>query len=364
MAIRVLHVLNGLGSGGTEAFIMNVYRAIDREKVQFDFLVRSTENSAHEEEVRRLGGNIYVTPEFPRHFLKNKKAVKKFFQQHANEYSAVHVHANALMYVEPLKAAKKAGVKTVIVHSHSNQAVNPLYTILHAVNKKRIGKWITHSFACSKAAGEWMFNKSFTVVNNGINLKKFTFSQEKREEIRTALKIDDAFVIGHVGRFVPVKNHAFLLEIFEEVKKLRTGAKLLLVGDGELLKSVQESVKQKNLTDDVIFTGAVSNVQDYLQAMDVFLLPSKYEGAPVALIEGQASGLPCVVSENVPSDVALSDLVVSLSLETSPNEWAKSILEVSLKIVRQSRYKDFEEKGYAVESTAQFLQEIYLTEKE
>ena len=364
MAIRVLHVLNGLGSGGTEAFIMNVYRAIDREKVQFDFLVRSTENSAHEEEVRRLGGNIYVTPEFPRHFLKNKKAVKKFFQQHANEYSAVHVHANALMYVEPLKAAKKAGVKQIIMHSHNTQAYNPLYKMWHNFNKKRIGRWATKRFACSKAAGEWMHGDGFTVVNNGIDLKKFTFSQEKREEMRTALKMGDAFVVGHVGRFVPVKNHAFLLEIFEEIKKLRTDAKLLLVGDGELFKSVQESVKQKNLTDDVIFVGSVGNVQDYLQAMDVFLLPSKYEGLGIVLVEAQSCGLRCVVSNVIPDDGFLNNMVSVLGLKESAKTWATKTVEEAEKHTRKCQIRAFEEKGYTVESTAQFLQEIYLTEKE
>ena len=363
MPIRVLHVLNGLGRGGTEAFIMNVYRAIDREKVQFDFLVRSTENSAHEEEVQALGGRIFITPSFPRHFLQNKKAVKKFFEEHASEYEAVHVHANALMYVEPLKAAKKAGVKKIIMHSHSNQAFNPIYKLLHLINKKRIGKWATYSFACSRSAGEWMFRKDFTVVNNGIRLEKFDFSPTTRDKMRKELGLQDAFVVGHVGRFVVVKNHAFLLDVFKEVKKEKPTAKLLLVGDGALRAQIEESAKEQGLSDDVVFTGNVPNVEDYLQAMDVFVLPSKYEGLGIVLVEAQTSGLPCVVSTNVPDEGFLDGMVEMLSLDEGKIEWSKRVLKDRKVDKREGKVGLFKEKGYSVEATAKFLQEVYLTKE-
>ena len=363
MPIRVLHVLNGLGRGGTEAFIMNVYRAIDREKVQFDFLVRSTENSAHEEEITRLGGKIFITPAFPRHFLQNKKAVKKFFEEHASEYEAVHVHANALMYVEPLKAAKKADVKKIIMHSHSTQAMNPIYKIWHLANKKRIGKWITHKLACSTEAGAWMFGEDYTLVNNGIRLEKFDFNPQKREALREELGIKESFVVGNVGRFVPVKNHAFILDIFEEIKKQKEDAKLLLCGDGELRLEIEELATKKGLKEDVIFTGNVANVEDYLQAMDVFLLPSKYEGLGIVLVEAQASGLPCVVSNTVPGDGFLDGLVEVLHLGDEPALWADKVLASSFDKTRKSNVVTFNQKGYSVESTAKLLEDIYLAKE-
>ena len=363
MPIRVLHVLNGLGRGGTESFIMNVYRAIDKEKVQFDFLVRSTKDSAHEEEIKRLGGKIFITPEFPRHFLKNKKAVKKFFGEHKDEYVAVHVHANALMYVEPLKVAKKAGVKKIIIHSHSVKAYNPLYKILHQFNKKRIGKWVTHRFACSQAAGEWAYEDDFIVVNNGIRLDRFGFNPQKREKMRADLGLQDAFVIGNVGRFVPVKNHEFLISVFEEIRKEKPYAKLLLCGDGELRESIEMLVAEKGLKDEVIFTGNVTNVEDYLQAMDVFLLPSKYEGAPIALIEAQSTGLFCVASKSVPHDCCIKEVLYTVSLERTAQEWADQILQSLDGWERRSRVEDFIKKGYSVEQTAKFLQEVYLSKE-
>ncbi|WP_010200274.1 glycosyltransferase [Bacillus sp. m3-13] len=204
--IRVLHVLNGLGSGGTESFIMNIYRNIDRSKVQFDFLIRSTKDNLLKNEIEKLGGKVYITSEFPRHFIKNYREINEFFKRN-KDYNIVHVHANALMYVKPLKIAKKYGVNCRIIHSHNTQtANNPLYKYIHHWNKRFISEQATDFFACSKMAGDWMFNNSYKVINNAIDVNKFQFNEEKRKKVRELFKLENKFVIGHIGRFTYQKK--------------------------------------------------------------------------------------------------------------------------------------------------------------
>ena len=219
MPIRVLHVITGLGSGGAESMLMNWYRNIDRDVVQFDFLLRSQEN-IYADEIEKLGGRVFYTAEFPKKYFENKKQTKKFFKEHATEYSAIHVHCNALLYVNVFSIAKKHGIKNRIIHSHSTKTKNKLFEIIHKINKKKIHKLANGFFACSKEAGEWAFNKkiSYEIIYNGIDIHRFKYSNEFREEIRKELAIEDKFVIGHVGRFLDVKNHAFLLEVFKKYK--------------------------------------------------------------------------------------------------------------------------------------------------
>lgn len=320
--VRVLHVLNNLGYGGAETFVMNVYRHVERSKVQFDFLIRSNQNGPMLQEIESLGGQVIELPPFPGKALSNYRALDKFLKVHADEYEAMHVHANALIYVKPLQLAKKYGIPCRIIHSHSTGS---RFKMLHMANTKRVSHWATHRFACSSLAGEWMFpDEDYEFVPNGIDLEKFAFSETDRRGIRRQYDIENSFVVGHVGRFVPQKNHPFIVEVFEALHKKSPNAVLLLVGDGENLDSIKTLVKSKGLSESVVFVGAVENVEKYYSAMDCFLFPSVCEGLGIVLVEAQANGLPCLVSEAVTQEVNLG-LITYLSLACSPDQWSKSL---------------------------------------
>lgn len=251
--IRILHVLGGLGSGGTESLIMNWYRNIDRSKVQFDFLVRSNDYN-YSEEITALGGRIFYTASFPHHFLKNYRETKTVLER--KEWDVIHVHGNAAMYMLPLHLSKKLGYPCRIMHSHSVHSKNPIFSLVHWYNRRRINKYATHQLACSSAAGEWMYpDTEFRVINNAVQSERFIFDQHARNKIRTELGIDDCLVLGHVGRFSKPKNHTFLLDIFYEVKKLRPDSVLMLVGDGELRETIEKKAMELGLTDSVLFMG-------------------------------------------------------------------------------------------------------------
>jgi glycosyltransferase involved in cell wall biosynthesis len=325
--IKVLHVLNNLGSGGAESFVMNVYRNIDRSKVQFDFLIRSNQNGSIVEEIEKMGGNIYTLPPFPGKLLENYRALDKFLKLHASEYKAIHVHANSLIYVKPLQLAKKYGIPCRIIHSHNTKSSALMW---HKFNFNRIDKWVTHRFACSDMAGKFMFsNKQYEIIANGIDLKKFQFDEEDRNNIRKKYKIENKTVIGNVGRFTPQKNHLFIIDIFDEYHKKNPDSVLMLVGEGQDKEKVWNYVLHKGLFDDVIFTGAVSDVYRYMSAMDKFLFPSLWEGLGIVLIEAQANGLPCICSEEIPQEAICSPSTICFYLKNSAQDWANKLYELN-----------------------------------
>lgn len=359
MAVKVLQVLNGLGHGGAEAFVMNMYRNIDRGEVQFDFLVRSTDNSNYEEEVKQLGGKIYVTAPFPKNVIKNWTETKYFFKIH-RDYDIVHVHANSLLYLLPLKLAKKYGVKCRIIHSHNTRSAKKVYNILHNYNKRRVKKYTTDYFACSKIAGEWMFNSHFNIIKNAIDTNKFRYNRNMRNELRKELNISNKFVVGHVGRFTHQKNHAFLIEVFKEILKCKNDAILVLIGDGELRSEVYEKVRKLGIEDNVVFCGSKGNVADYLNIFDVFLFPSYFEGLPIALIEAQASGIPCVISDTISDEILVTDLVHRKSLKSEAREWAEEIINLDNGYERKDRYQEIVDAGFDMNHSVQELQNFYL----
>ena len=327
--IRVLHVLNNLGSGGAESIVMNIYRKLDRNKVQFDFLIRSKKNGPLVDEIKSLGGRIYYTSEYPKHFLKNERELKRFFNEHS-EYSVIHIHANSLMYIQPLILAKRYRIPCRIIHSHSVTVGSRLSFLkqIHYFNRKYVKQHATHRFACSEAAGVWMFEKdTFEIINNGIDLDRVKFRQARREQIRKKYNLENAFVIGNVGRFSHPKNHAFMIRLFAKYAISHSDARLLLVGDGELFEDIQVLAKKLNVIEKITFAGTVSNVEDYLSAMDVFLFPSLYEGLPVALIEAQAIGLPCVFSNTITSTAILNNNCRCISLDSPMDEWVNALNE-------------------------------------
>ncbi|MEK5256440.1 glycosyltransferase family 1 protein [Paenibacillus sp. FSL F4-0125] len=357
---RVLHVLAGLGNGGTEAFLMNLYRSIDRDKVQFDFLLRDSKNNQYEEEILKMGGRIYLTSDYPRHALKNFFEVNKFLKEH-KEYKIVHVHGNSLMYITPLILAKKHKIASRIMHSHNTMSKQRIYKLFHFFNRLLISRFTTDLFACSEDAGKWMFgNKQFTVVNNGIDVIKFIYSEEKRKKIRKEFSITEKLVVGNIGRFVEQKNHSFLIDVFYEVLKKNEDSVLMLVGSGELEDFLKKKIRKLQIENKVIFTGVRDDIPDLLQAMDIFLFPSLFEGLGIVLIEAQAASLKCITSKNVvPKETNISELIEYVSLNESVKIWADKVLDASTKYNRVEMKDKVENMGFSIEQVSKGIQEFY-----
>jgi len=359
--MRVLHVITGMGSGGAEAFIMNIYRNIDRSKVQFDFLLRATGQDMYLPEIEAMGGRVFITPPFPKKAWGNYVETKRFFAEH-KEYDVIHVHGNALIYMTALAVAKKAGVKCRIMHSHNTKSRKPLFRVVHEINKQFIGSLANAHFACSEVAGEWMFkNHDFKVVNNAIDVNRFSYNETHRAAIRKEFALDGKFVVGHIGRFLNAKNHAFIVKVFAEIHKRNPEAMMLLVGTGGPLEDgVRNQVHELGLDDAVIFTGERNDVYKLIQAMDILLFPSIYEGLPVTLVEAQASGLVCFISENITQEVCLTDLVKVRSLQAPAAEWATDILAYKDGYERQDMYEQITAAGYNMQVVAKELERFYL----
>lgn len=354
--VRVLHVLNNLGSGGAENFVLNIYRNIDRSKVQFDFLIRSNQNGSMIDEIKQMGGNVYILPAFPRYTIKNYYELNRFLKNNYKNYVAIHVHANALIYVKPLQLAKKYGIPVRIIHSHSTSSK---LRSIHYFNCKGIDRWITDRFACSDLAGQWMFpNKQYKIIPNGIDLERFAFGEKQRKLIRKMHKIESKTVIGHVGRFTQAKNHKFIISVFEEYHKENQNSVLLLIGDGVDKDKIKELVKKKGLEESVIFCGATTEVYRYYSAMDIFLFPSLFEGLPIVLVEAQANGLPCVISEKISSMVVMNDNVTVCSLQDGKQVWVEAIREL-YSAKRENSLVSEDLKTYDVKNVTRELELFY-----
>jgi len=329
--IRVLHILDSMGMGGIQSFVLNLYRSIDRNKIQFDFLLHREFHNENEAEIRQLGGKIYFIPTRREGINKNKKALKDFFLEH-QEYSAVHFHISSLTYIEPLKAATYAKIPVRIVHSHSSQAPknNRLHRVLHEWNKHRIHKYATHFCACSDKAAEWFYGgtklfKHSIFIPNGIQCDAYSFDPDMRIKYKKEFELDDKLVIGHVGRFHYPKNHEFLIEIFSAYSKNRDNAVLVLVGDGENRVNIEQMVNAYGLSKKVVFLGNRNDVKNLLQMFDIFLLPSRYEGFPVTLVEAEAASLPAIVSDSITHAVNITGRIRFCSLNDTPDIWANQI---------------------------------------
>lgn len=359
--ICILHVIGIMNRGGAETMIMNLYRNIDRTKVQFDFVENEGEEAAFDAEIRSLGGRIYRCPRYrgKNHFTYTKWW-NTFFESHKGEYPIVHGHIGSTAAIY-LSVAKKHGAYT-IAHSHSAGIGSGLYRAF-AYPTRYVAD---HFFACSRDAGVSRYGnkvgndgKRCQVLNNAIDTKKFVFNDTINQEMRNRLHIaKDALVIGHVGRFVDAKNHLFLIDVFEQIYKRKANAVLLLVGDGELRPPIEAAIAQKQLENAVVMTGVQPNVWEYYQAMDVFVFPSVYEGLPVSMVEAQAAGLPCCISTNVPRETAITDLVEFIPLENGAAHWANRVLSRANDHRRNMR-SEIENAGFDVSATSKWLEDFY-----
>jgi len=367
--IRILHIVGRMDRGGIESFIMNLYRNIDKTKVQFDFLCHYGREAAFNEEIRKMGGRIYEMPAIKNEnkiyyhkIISYIRALNNFFDN--NNYKIIHGHMTnrALIY---MLIAKKNGVKNMIAHSHLSKSKKGVNGFITDILQTPISYIASDHFACSKVAAEWLFSKKINnsgvvkIINNSIDVEEFKYSLEVREKMRVKLKLENSFVIGHVGRFYHEKNHDFLIDIFKEILKEKNNAKMILVGDGPLKPTIHEKVKMLGLENNIIFLGVREDISDLMQAMDVFVLPSHFEGLPVVTVEAQASGLPCVFSSAVTSETNLTQRVKYVSLNNDPKKWAVEIIQIYQQYARLDTSETIREKGYDVKFLAKELEKFY-----
>ena len=358
--IRVLQVVTHMNRGGLETMLMNYYRNIDRTKVQFDFLTHRPENEKkdYDDEIRSLGGKIYHMPVLNPFSRTYMKSLDEFFKEH-KEYKIVHSHLDCLS-AYPLKMAKKNGVPVRIAHSHNTSQEKNLKYLIKDYSKKQIPKYATHLFACGKEAGEWMFGKhKFQIMNNAIDAKKFIYNEEIRKQKRQELGLDGKFVIGHVGRFNLQKNHEFLIEIFKDFAKTNKDAVLILIGNGELQDEIKQQVMEYQMEDQVKFLGLREDIPQLLQAMDLFLFPSLFEGLPVTLVEAQAAGLPCVIADTITDEIMITDRISKVSLDSNLEKWNQVILKYK-GMKRTNTMPEIVAHGFDIEKNARWLEEFYI----
>ena len=360
--IRVLHVVTHMNRGGLETMIMNYYRNVDRNEVQFDFLTHRPYDGDYGDEIKELGGKIYHLPVLNPFSTRYKHTLRHFFETHP-EYKIVHVHQDCLSGVI-LKVAKECGINARIAHSHTaNQDRNFKY-IIKRYYMKMISKYATKLFACSEEAGLWMFGGAdFEILNNAIDVKKYIYSPQIRKKIRDELGIgEQEWVIGHVGRFSPPKNHSFLIDVFFEIRKLNSDAKLLLVGDDcdENAEKIKEKVNHLKLNDSVIFTGLRNDVPNLLQGMDIFVFPSNYEGFGIVVLEAQVSGLSCLISDKVPADCKVTGTVQQLSVAVGAEVWAKNAVKIWQETQRRDASEQIRSAGFDIKKNAKWLQNYYI----
>ena len=358
--IKVFHLTWSMYRGGLETFIMNVFRNINRDKFDFTFLCEEEIVGDYEDEIISLEGSIKHLPTIMKGgFLKrNLTRIKeriKFFRVQGD--FILHIHTNSAAHAYLITyAARKSGVNKIIVHSHNTKSKDK---IEHRFFKPLLKRSKIIRLACGKEAGRWLFGKKkYRVINNGIDTRQFAFSAEKRALMREKLNLGDCFTIIHVGRFVAAKNHGFLLDIFNQVLQSEPKSKLLLVGNGELQDETSEKARILGISDAVCFLGTRTDINDIMQAADVFCLPSLFEGLPVVLVEAQCSGLQCVVSDKVTYDANISGKVYFIPLEVPPGLWAQKLIATK----NAGRYDALDviaKKGYDIKSTVDELSGIY-----
>lgn len=361
--IRIGMIMGKWVGGGVEAVIMNYYRHIDRNKIQFDFICDEDSTCIPREEIESLGGKVIICPPYQK-LNKYIKFLKRLFKE--NNYKIVHSNINTLS-VFPLYAAKKAGVPIRIAHSHStSNKVEWKKNIVKSILKPFSTKYANCFFACTEHAARYQFgNKMYdsgevTIINNAIDLDKFKYNEKIRKEIRKELQIkDNVVVIGHIGRFIPQKNHTFLIDVFNEYHKKEPNSVLLLIGQGPLVNDIKNKVDSLKLNDSVKFLGQKSNINDMYQAMDAFILPSLYEGLGMVLIEAQVNGLPCYASTEVPMVAKVTDKINFIGLKEPIKIWVLNIRKTLNYKKREIDINMIKKVGFDIESESKKLELKY-----
>ena len=349
------------GKGGKETYIINIFRAFNKDKYSFSF-VAYDDNIAYQEEIEAAGAEIIWIPSRNKDYFEFRRALNNLFAK--NSYDVLWANKTSLSSCETLEIAKKHKVPLRIVHAHSSSNMGGKLTyLLHNVNKFLIRKWANEYFACSDSAAKWFFgNGSCKQMKNGINTEEYRYSTEVRDRIRSELNIDNYVVIGHIGRFSIEKNHQKLISVFYEIHKRKKNTKLVLCGDGEERRNIELLIKELNLENDVLLLGIINNVNEILQAMDILIMPSLFEGLPFALLEAQASGLRCLVSDTVSQDSDVLGCNTFLPLMAEDNIWAEYALSIEPNNNRRESAYQMKLKGFDILDCAKQIEGI-ITEK-
>ncbi len=362
---RILVIAGKMHYGGLEMVIMNYYRNIDHSKIQFDFLLNYQEAGVFDDEIKQLGGKIYILPRlFIKNLFKYIRALNQFFRTH-REYEIVHGHLTSVGVIYSV-IARRHGVKKVIIHAHSTSVNRTLKGLAERILMFPLRFCAQYYFACSNEAGKYAFGRNilkrsdYKFIKNGIQSEKFIFNEKMRAEIRAAFGFESKFVMGHIGRFECEKNHSFIIDIFSEVFLREPDARLLLIGAGSKKQEILEKVHALGLETAVVFLEQRSDINELMQGMDVFLLPSHYEGLPVVGIEAQAAGLQCFFSDAVTRQTDVTGLCSFIPLSSTENYWADMILKYKNGYVRRNMRQAIIDAGYDIKEQARWLQEFYL----
>ena len=363
--IRILHSVSNMDRGGIETMLMNYYRHIDRAKVQFDFVCNKRKHGAYDKEVQALGGRLFHSPGLhPLRYPQYIAFFRKLIRQHP-EYKVMEVH-NGALGVYALNSGKRAGIPIRIYHAHG-QGLNLDYKIvLKWLCKKMLRFNMNYHFTCGLKAGEYYFGKSvmergdYVFVRNAIDVDRFVYNEEMRLYLRRKHGLENAHIVGHVGRFMHQKNHTFLIDIFAEIVKRDNKAVLVLLGDGELQAKIQSKAERLGINDRIRMMGNVENTNEWYQVFDLFILPSHWEGLPVVGVEAQASGLPCMFSSNITSEIKMTDYAQFIDLHSGVKHWA----DIAISLLNQSRERDNMREvialnGYDIRVEAKKLEELY-----
>lgn len=363
--LRILHSVSNMDRAGIETMLMNYYRHIDREQLQFDFLCNKKKPGAYDEEIQALGGRIFRSPGLnPARFLQYQLYMQELFAQHP-EYRILHGH-NGAFAVYSLYGAKRAGLPVRIFHGHDTNLTRDLKYPLKLFCLQFLEANINQRWSCGVEAARFYYGNevvqqgTFRVIHNAIEVERFLYDEESRRHLRQQYGLEHKRVLGHVGRFMDQKNHEFLIKLFAELHRRDAAAFLVLIGDGELMPKIQAKVKALGLDQAVLFVGNVPNVNEWYQAFDAFILPSHYEGLPVVGIEAQAAGLTCVFADTITKEIAFSQDVAYLSLNAGPEVWCQQLLEAFTKKQRPDNYALITDAGYNIKFEARKLQQLYM----
>ena len=358
---RVLHVVNRMGYGGIETFLMNIYRNINKNEIQFDFAVHTHIPGDYDEEIKQMGGNIYYFTSRRKNIIKYYNDWRQFLKENSNKYVAIHMHVSSLSTITPIVFSKRYKIKNRIIHAHSTLQEGKFHEFLNVKNKKRVSKYATKLIACSATAGNYVFgNNKYEIVNNGVDIEKFRFDETKRKEIRKRFNLkNNETVYINIGRLIGVKNQIYLLNLFKEIYDIDKLSKLFIIGKGELKDTIEKKISELNLDKQVILLENRNDISDILQGMDIFILPSLYEGLPIVAIEAQSSGLKCFISKNVTQEVKVTDLVEFIDINEDYKNVAKYIIEN--KKYERKNIKSKELENYNIKNVSKYLvNEIYL----
>lgn len=354
--IKILYILGAFGSGGVESVVSNIHKNIDHSKFKIDFVLFNELDHSRKEALEQYNSKIYFIE-------RSRKGIVKFIFEtykilRKGQYDVVHTHINESGLFSVI-AGKLAGTSVRIIHSHNtsfgnNEKFVPFFRLPFRL-------FSTQLVACSKAAGTALFGEkaNFTIIKNAIDVEKYIYSPENRRHIRQHLELEGKFVIGHIGRLSYQKNHSFILEIYKKIVSVQKDTVLLIIGDGELENDIKNKVNQLGLENSVKFLGARDDVDKILQAIDVFLFPSHYEGLGISLIEAQSAGLRCIASDVITSEVKITNLVEFVSLNESAEYWAEKVLQYSNGYERENMFNDIQNANYDIKSATKKLMKMY-----